>query len=33
MAAEAFNVWLNVPKEKLDRISDVISTLHTASLL
>lgn len=33
MAAEAFNVWLQVPREKLDQICDVISTLHTASLL
>ncbi|KAI0343485.1 terpenoid synthase [Trametopsis cervina] len=29
----AFNVWLNVPEEKLATISQVISMLHNASLL
>lgn len=30
---EAFNAWLEVPKDKLMIISRVISMLHTASLL
>ncbi|KAI0509393.1 isoprenoid synthase domain-containing protein [Xylaria bambusicola] len=29
----AFNTWLNVPKETLDIISNVVAMLHTASLL
>jgi len=30
---EAFNIWLNVPKDKLEVISKVVEMLHTASLL
>ncbi|KAI0740661.1 terpenoid synthase [Earliella scabrosa] len=30
---EAFNMWLNVPEDKLKVISKVVSMLHTASLL
>ena len=30
---EAFNLWLNVPQEKLSVISKVVSMLHSASLL
>lgn len=30
---EAFNLWLNVPADKLKIISKVVSMLHTASLL
>ncbi|KAI8812024.1 geranylgeranyl pyrophosphate synthase [Cladochytrium replicatum] len=30
---QAFNLWLNVPKQKLDVICDVVQMLHTASLL
>ncbi|KAI1122183.1 terpenoid synthase [Nemania abortiva] len=29
----AFNVWLDVPKESLDVIANVVAMLHTASLL
>ncbi|KAI1434329.1 terpenoid synthase [Xylaria sp. CBS 124048] len=29
----AFNVWLNVPKETLETIANVVAMLHTASLL
>lgn len=30
---EAFNLWLNVPEEKLATIAKVVSMLHSASLL
>lgn len=30
---EAFNLWLNVPQEKLLVISKVVSMLHSSSLL
>jgi geranylgeranyl diphosphate synthase, type III len=30
---EAFNVWLNVPPEKLKTISRVVNMLHSASLM
>ncbi|KAI0965489.1 geranylgeranyl pyrophosphate synthetase [Xylaria arbuscula] len=29
----AFNLWLNVPKETLDIISNIVAMLHTSSLL
>ena len=30
---KAFNWWLNVDQDKLDILSDVIETLHNASLM
>lgn len=30
---EAFNLWLNVPTEKLKVIAKVVNMLHSASLL
>lgn len=30
---DAFNIWLNVPQDKLKVIAKVVSMLHTASLL
>ena len=30
---EAFNLWLNVPVDKLKIIADVVNMLHTASLM
>ncbi|KAH8674137.1 isoprenoid synthase domain-containing protein [Xylariales sp. PMI_506] len=33
MVAEAFNLWLHIPQEKLDMIMDVIFELHASSLL
>lgn len=30
---EAFNLWLNVPREKLQRINRIVTMLHSASLL
>ena len=30
---EAFNIWLNIPKDKVVAINDVVTSLHTASLL
>jgi geranylgeranyl diphosphate synthase type 3 len=30
---EAFNLWLNVPADKLKIIADVVNMLHTASLM
>ena len=30
---DAFNLWLNVPEDKLKVITKVVSMLHTASLL
>jgi len=30
---EAFNLWLNVPREKLERINRIVAMLHSASLL
>jgi len=29
----AFNLWLNVPPEKLKIISNIVNMLHNASLL
>lgn len=33
LTADAFNIWLDVPQKKLDEIVDIISMLHTSSLL
>lgn len=30
---EAFNIWLDVPKEKLRLITKVVDMLHAASLM
>jgi len=30
---EAFNLWLNVPREKLEKINRIVTMLHSASLL
>lgn len=30
---KAFNLWLNIDQEKLDLLSDIIETLHNASLI
>jgi geranylgeranyl diphosphate synthase, type III len=30
---EAFNAWLDVPKETVDVISRVVNMLHSASLM
>lgn len=31
--ARAFNYWLNIPEDKLEKIEEVIQMLHNASLL
>jgi len=33
LTADAFNRWLDVPQKKLDAIVEIISMLHTSSLL
>ena len=33
MLVDAFNEWLGIPEDKVDSIKDIITQLHTASLL
>ena len=30
---EAFNLWLNVPRDKLQKINRIVTMLHSSSLL
>lgn len=33
MLIDVFQIWLNIPQEKLDIIREIITSLHTSSLM